>query len=118
MMVGNRRMKPISEDLLNRRIRYARVPAGNPVVNALLAVAGAIVIGAALVFGFFAFIFLASLLLVLVSVVGIRLWWVGRRLRKSFEAASKAGAARDGSPRGVIEGEYHVVSTRRKRERD
>jgi hypothetical protein len=100
---------------LNRRIRYSRVQAGNPVINAVVAVAGALVIGAALVFGFFAFIFLASVVLVLVAIVGFRLWWVGRKLRKSFEAAVR-GNTDNGESTEVIEGEYHVVSSRRKRE--
>ena len=100
---------------MNERIRYRKFPAGNPVANALMAVAGALAIGVAIVFGFFVFMLLAGILLVLVGVVGVRIWWVGRRLRKLHEAAAKA-AADHSSEAGVIEGEYHVVATRRTRE--
>jgi hypothetical protein len=100
---------------LNRRIRYGKFPAGNPVANALMAVVGALAIGAAIVFGFFVLLFLAGLLLVLFCIVGIRIWWVGRRLRKLHEAALRTGTGGDGEP-GIIEGEYHVVKTRRTRE--
>ncbi|MEX2495342.1 MAG: hypothetical protein WD448_04590 [Woeseia sp.] len=102
---------------MNRRIRYAGVRSGNPVVSALMAVVGAVVIGAALVFGFFAFLFLASVVLVLAGVVGLRLWWAGRKLRKSFEAEARRNREEDNSPGSAIEGEYHVVSTHRKGER-
>lgn len=82
-----------------------------------MAVVGALAIGAAIVFGFFVFLFLASLVLVLVSIVGIRIWWVGRRLRKLNETASKTRAARQGAQE-IIEGEYHVVGKRRTPERE
>jgi hypothetical protein len=101
---------------LNGRIRYGRFPAGNPVANALMAVVGALAIGAAIVFGFFVFLFLAGLVLILVCIVGIRIWWVGRRLRKLHESAVKGRAGRDGDHE-IIEGEYHVVRSRRTRER-
>jgi hypothetical protein len=104
------------DGLLNGRIRYGRFPAGNPVANALMAIVGALVIGAAIVFGFFVFLLLAGLVLVLACIVGIRIWWVGRKLRKLNETALKTRAGRDGDPR-IIEGEYHVVTTRRTRER-
>jgi hypothetical protein len=81
-----------------------------------MAIAGALAVGAAIVFGFLVFLFLAGLVLVLICIVGIRIWWVGRKLRKLNESAMKTHAGRDGDP-GIIEGEYHVVTTRRTRER-
>ena len=81
-----------------------------------MAIVGALAIGAAIVFGFFVFLFLAGLILVLICIVGIRIWWVGRKLRKLNETALKTRARRDGDPE-IIEGEYHVVTTRRTRER-
>ena len=100
---------------MNERIRYGRFPAGNPVANALMAIVGALAIGAAIVFGFFVFMLLAGIIVVLAGIVGIRIWWVGRSLRKLHETAAKASADSD-SETGVIEGEYHVVATRRTRE--
>jgi hypothetical protein len=97
-------------------------PAGNPIANVLVIIVGALAIGASIVLGFVAFVLLASVLLVLSAVVGIRLWWFNRKLRK-------AGRER-GAPRGddgqmsheLIEGEYHVVAGERRpgdsRERD
>jgi hypothetical protein len=107
---------PGEDSLLNGRIRYGRFPAGNPVTNALMAIVGALAIGAAIVFGFFMFLVLTGLVLVLVCIVGIRVWWVGRKLRKLNETAMKTRSGGDGDP-GIIEGEYHVVTTRRTRER-
>lgn len=81
-----------------------------------MAFVGALAIGAAIVFGFFVFLFLAGLVLILVCIVGIRIWWVGRRLRKLHESAAKGRAGRDGDQE-IIEGEYHVVRRQRTRER-
>lgn len=102
---------------MNERLRYGRFPAGNPVANALMAVVGALAIGAAIVFGFFVFLFLAAVVVVLVSIVGIRVWWASRKLRKLHETASRSGERGKDAP-GIIEGEYHVVTTRRSSERD
>ena len=91
-------------------------PAGNPIANALVIVVGALVIGASIVLGFFAFVILASLFIMFSAIVGLRLWWFSRRLRKS--SGQHAAAGRDGrSPGGVIEGEYHVVIEERVKRR-
>jgi len=102
--------------LLNEKIRYGRFPASNPVANALMAVVGALAVGAAIIFGFFMFLLLAGLVLVLAAIVGIRIWWAGRKLRKLQETAAKPNAGRAAGQPGIIEGEYHVVATRRNRE--
>jgi hypothetical protein len=82
-----------------------------------MAVVGTLAIGAAIVFGFFIFLLVASIVLVLAGIVGIRVWWVGRKLRKLQEAAGKTSP--EGTDEtGIIEGEYRVVSTRRTRERE
>jgi len=100
---------------LNEKIRYGRYPASNPVANALMAIVGVLAIGAAIVFGFFIFLLIAGMVAVLAGIIGVRVWWVGRRLRKLQEAAEKAGPHRT-TESGIIEGEYHVVSTRRRRQ--
>ena len=106
----------MSEGDLTRRIRHGRFPAGNPLANALMVFVGMLAIGAAIVLGFFAFILLASIILVLAGIVGVRVWWVGRKLRKLHDIAGEAGTRRNDET-GVIEGEYRIVSTRRERER-
>ena len=83
-------------------------PAGNPIANALVIIVGALAIAASIVVGFFAFVILASLLIVFSAIVGIRLWWFRRKMRKAWEESGEGG---DGEPRvrRIIEGEYHVV---------
>jgi Tfp pilus assembly protein PilX len=82
------------------------LPAGNPVANALVIFVGALAIGVSVVLGFLAFVFLASIVLVLGAVVGLRLWWLNRKLAKGASASRRTREAAQG---GVIEGEYHVV---------
>ena len=85
-------------------------PAGNPIANALVIVVGALAIGVSLVLGFFAFVILASILVIFSAFVGIRLWWFNRKLqRRQREAGTHAGKA----PGGVIEGEFHVIEEER-----
>lgn len=82
------------------------IPVGNPIANALVVVVGALVIGASIVLGFFAFLVLASIVLVLGAIVSLRVWWFNRKLRREMEN-QPPGAG--GTQLHVIEGEYHVV---------
>lgn len=95
-------------------------PAGNPIANVLVIIVGALTICALVVLGFVAFVLLVSLLLVFSAIVGVRLWWLNRKLRKSggTQAAPRSGNT-PSSPE-LIEGEYHVVAeeTRRTDNRD
>ena len=82
------------------------IPVGNPIANALVVVVGALVIGASIVLGFFAFLVLAGIVLVLGAIVSLRVWWFNRKLRREMDKQpSQPGSAR----LHVIEGEYHVV---------
>jgi hypothetical protein len=82
------------------------IPAGNPIANVLVVIVGALVIAASVVLGFFAFIVLASIVLVLGAIIGLRVWWLNRKLTR----AARTPATRRSSVRTeVIEGEYHVV---------
>lgn len=84
-------------------------PAGNPIANALVIIAGALVIGAAIVLGFFAFVALSAIVLVSAAVIGIRVWWLNRKLGKGAgQTAGSHGGHPSDSPE-VIEGEYRVV---------
>ena len=80
-----------------------KLPAGNPLVNALMMIAGALAIGVAIVLGFFTFIVLLGIVVILAAVMAVRIWWFGRKMRKA------AGRAEQRSS-GSIEGEYRVVS--------
>lgn len=82
-------------------------PAGNPIANVLVVIAGALVIGVSIVLGFFAFIALTGIVLVIAAVVGVRVWWLKRKMRSGSPAGSTSGKRE--SPGGVIEGEYQVV---------
>jgi len=81
-------------------------PAGNPIANVLVVIVGAIVIGASIVLGFFAFVVLASIVLVLGAIVSLRIWWFNRKLRRRMEKQPSRG---ENVEVHVIEGEYHVV---------
>ena len=83
-------------------------PAGNPIANVLVIIAGALAIGASIVLCFFAFVALSGIILVTAAVIGIRVWWFKRKLQKGSPA--NEGNRRPTSPAGVIEGEYRVVS--------
>ena len=87
-------------------------PAGNPLANALVIIVGTLAIAASIVLGFFAFVVLGSVLVILAAVIGIRLWWFNRKMRKSPEFRERAGkSSRGGSE--TIEGEYRVVNEER-----
>lgn len=91
----------------NRTLRTFAFPTANPLLNGLIAVLGFVVLGAAMLLGLVVLaVFIASLI-VLGAVVGLRLWWLRRKL-----------ARRGGRPResgGVIEGEYRVIDLERRR---
>ena len=73
-------------------------------------IAGVLVVGIAIVLGFFAFVALSAIVLVSAAVIGIRVWWLNRKLRAGGTGGSANSA--DGTTRDavdVIEGEYRVV---------
>ena len=92
-------------------------PAGSPVASALVIIVGSLAIVASIVVGFFAFVILGSLLLILASVVSIRLWWYRRKLRRD-PVFRKSRASRYDDNRQTIEGEYRVVIEEKDQRRD
>lgn len=82
-------------------------PGSNPVANLIVVVVGVLVAVAAIVLGFFAFVALSALLLVVAAVVGVRVWWLRRQFRRDSVQSTK-GRPAEGA-RGVIEGEYRVL---------
>ena len=90
------------------------LPAGNPIANLFVIVVGALVIGVSVVLGFVAFVVLGSILVVLASVVGLRLWWFNRKLRRPASNNQGSHQSRhQGGNGGVIEGEFQVLDDRR-----
>lgn len=80
--------------------------AGNPIANVFVIIAGALIIGASIVLGFFAFIALSAIVLVTAAVIGIRVWWYGRKLKNGEGTVVNRSRKSRG---GVIEGEFRVV---------
>jgi len=87
-------------------------PAGNPIANFVIIV-GALVISASIVLGFFAFVIVGCIVLIMASIIGVRVWWFKRQLRGQMPPASTNNSTATG---GVIEGEYQVVADDRKDE--
>jgi len=83
------------------------LPAGNPIANIFVIIVGALAIGASIVLGFFAFIIIGSIVLIMAAIIGLRLWWFNRRLRGQVARDERQGGR---SPRGVIEGEFSVIA--------
>ena len=83
-------------------------PVGNPLANLLVVIVGVLTIAVSVVLGFFAFVTLGAFLLVMAAVIGLRVWWLNRKLRRNAPAGQ--GPAARGGPGGVIEGEYRVVT--------
>ena len=94
---------------MNSFYQGRKYPFSNPLANALVILVGILAIGASLVIGFFTFLFLGALVLVLAAVVSIRVWWFRRRMRA--RAGKDKPQPGDNVSVDVIEGEYHVVST-------
>ena len=83
-----------------------QIPSGNPVANALVVIAGTLVIGVSIVLGFFAFVALSALVLVAAVIIGIRVWWLKRKLARQPIASDPGDGNATG---GVIEGEFRVI---------
>ena len=82
-------------------------PAGSPIANVFVIIAGALVIGVSIVLGFFAFVVLSGIVLLTAAAVGIRVWWFKRKLQPGSPVNNASRQPK--SPAGVIEGEYKVV---------
>lgn len=83
-----------------------RLRPGNPFVNAVVIVLGALAIAASLVVGFFAFVVLASVFIMLAAVVGLRLWWLNWRFRRQKPGTAERPGTESAE---LIEGEYRIL---------
>lgn len=96
---------------MNQYSRNRQFPAGNPLANVLVVIVGALAIGLSVIVGVVAFVALGAALIVLGSVIGIRLWWLNRRMARHKPRPD----TRSQSSVEIIEGEYRVV---REQQRD
>ncbi|MGB5257258.1 MAG: hypothetical protein WBN07_11365 [Woeseiaceae bacterium] len=85
------------------------LPAGNPIANIFVILAGVLIIAVSVVLGFFAFVVLGSIVAVFAAVIGLRLWWFNRKLRKQGPDARAQSSSVT-----YIEGEYQVVEKDRR----
>ena len=85
----------------------------------LVVVVGVVAIAISLVIGVVAFFTLGAAVLVLASVIGIRIWWLGLKARRpGRQKPVKDPATSAGSrERSVIEGEYRVIARDNKSKR-
>ena len=81
----------------------------NPIVNLFIIISGIIVTVASLVLGFFAFLIIGSIVLVLISVIGIRMWWLNHKIYKNMSSENKERSNGNSKNKGFIEGEYNIV---------
>lgn len=86
-------------------------PTGNPLANVLVVIAGTLIIGVSIVLGFFALLALSALVLVSAAVIGVRVWWLKRKI--GAQPTANSSEPRRKAPAGVIEGEFHVVDDER-----
>jgi predicted lipid-binding transport protein (Tim44 family) len=73
----------------------------------LVVIAGALAIAASVVLGLFAFIALSAIILVTAAMIGIRVWWLKRKLGDTSAAAPPR--SQQAKSQSVIEGEFRVV---------
>ena len=93
-------------------------PAGNPIANIFVVIVGALAIGASIVLGFFAFVILGSIVLIMAALIGIRVWWFKRKMGGQVPPGGNSSGDPGRAERagGVIEGEYQVVADDREDE--
>lgn len=90
--------------LLNRRV-FSK----NPIVNLLIIISGIIVTVASLVLGFFAFLIIGSIVLVIIFLIGIRMWWLNNKIYKNMSSRYKERAYENKKNEEYIEGVYQVI---------
>jgi protein-S-isoprenylcysteine O-methyltransferase Ste14 len=97
---------------VTQQFKQRQFPAGNPLANALVIVVGAVVIAVSFVLGVVAFVALASAVLVMAAIIGVRLWWLNRNMgagRK--DPVNRSGKSAAGTE--IIEGEFRVIRPRK-----
>jgi protein-S-isoprenylcysteine O-methyltransferase Ste14 len=97
---------------LNHQSSNRQISPGNPIANVIVVIVGMLTIGAFIVLGVVAAVALGGVVLVLAAILGIRMWWLGRKMPKQHRTPS---GQQHSSPadNSVIEGEFQVVATDR-----
>ena len=93
---------------MTQHFKQRQFPAGNPLANALVVVVGAVVIAVSFVLGVVAFVALAGAVLVMAAIIGVRVWWLNRKMgaRRNNHVNQKRGSS---AQTEIIEGEFRVV---------
>jgi hypothetical protein len=96
-------------DNLNQHSKNRQFPASNPLANLLVIVVGALTIAISVVVGVVAFFALMGVVLCLALILGVRAWWINRRISagRRRETTQPGLAAHESQ---TIEGEFRVVT--------
>jgi membrane protein implicated in regulation of membrane protease activity len=95
-------------DDLNQHHKNRQFPASNPLANLLVIVVGALTIAISVVVGVVAFFALMGVVLCFAAILGVRAWWINRRIRSGRQQndPQHGGGAHVSQ---TIEGEFRVV---------
>ena len=97
---------------MNKQFRHRQFSAGNPLANVLVAIGGIIIIAISLALGFFVFLGIAGIVLLMAVIMTVRGWWYrrqfGRKSRPEQEIRRDTAVRRQ-----IIEGEYREVGQSR-----
>ena len=96
---------------MNQQFRQRQFPAGNPLANVLVVVAGIIVISLSLALGFVVLLGIAGFMLIMAAVFAVRNWWARQRFGRPADASRARPSPRPGQ-RLIIEGEFQQVRNR------
>jgi uncharacterized membrane protein YphA (DoxX/SURF4 family) len=98
-----------------QQFKHRQFSAGNPLANALVVVVGVIVIAVSFVLGVVALVALVAAAIVLGAVIGVRVWWLNRKIAsRQKDHVNQTGAA--ATRTDIIEGEYRVVGPEKDRD--
>ena len=84
-------------------------PAGNPLATALVVVVGVLGIAVSFVLGVVALVALLAAAAVMAAVIGVRVWWLNRKLAKRGHTPVNQ-TRKSTTSAEIIEGEFHVVT--------
>jgi len=91
-----------------QEFKHRQFRTGNPLANALVIVVGVLVIGVSFVLGVVALVALIAAAVVLAAVIGVRVWWLNRKLgARQKNHVNQTGETVSGTK--IIEGEFRVV---------
>lgn len=93
---------------MNQQFRHRQFPAGNPLANVLVIIAGIVIISLSLALGFFVFLAVSAFVLAMAAAMGIRNWWLRRRFGQGRRPGGQV-RTETRVERRIIEGEYQEV---------